>query len=787
MARLDKTIGNLFNGVSQQPAILRLDSQCEVEENCLVTLTDGCIKRPPTEFVALLDSVAGTNAFIHTINRDLAERYILVITTDTEEPIEIFTVDGVKCNVSYVSSAKTYCTASDPKTTFKATTVLDHTILVNTSVTCAMSGTPTTAQTPTGIVFVKQAIDRTTYQVFVDGTKRAEYKTDFTATDPVATVFDTMDIAEELYNNLVSSIGGTFNLTLVGSSIILTRKNSAAFTLKTLDGRGDLAIFGFYGEAQKFLDLPPKATNNFVMAITGMDSNAFTRYYVKFNEGLNTWEETVKPGIDNSFNATTMPHKIVRTAIVGGIPQFEVSAINWSTRTVGDTNSCPEPSFIGETIRDTFYFKDRLGFLSGENVILSKLGDYFNFWYDSAVQGLDTDLIDVSTSTNIVSTLINAIPYGKNCLLFSEQQQFNLGSGALVFAPKNTSIDPVTSFEYNTSCKPVAVGPNIYFTVKNGTYSAVREYYTSPDSLLNDASDITIQCPRYIPSDVFCIAASSAKDMLFLLASSEPNTLYVYKFYYANGEKKQSAWNKWIFADEILNAAVIGNYLYLVQRKSDEAATPAYQVFITKINLENVATDSLPFRVNLDKQCLLTGVYNSETNKTVWTLPYNDPDDTFEVVEPEEGNIILNTSKTSINTIEVRGNHSSAPYYVGKNYTSRHQLSELYIPESNGSVSLQGTLSISGISVYYYLTGYFKIKYTGYTGYNSEVTGEKVFGPKIGEAVLGKPNIKTGKMDVTFNSDARTCTIELINDTYLPSNFTAVSIVCNQTKETTTV
>ena len=50
MPLITEQISNLINGVSQQPPSLRLASQCETQENGLVTIAEGLKKRPPLEY-----------------------------------------------------------------------------------------------------------------------------------------------------------------------------------------------------------------------------------------------------------------------------------------------------------------------------------------------------------------------------------------------------------------------------------------------------------------------------------------------------------------------------------------------------------------------------------------------------------------------------------------------------------------------------------------------------------------------------------------------------------------
>ena len=79
MPLVSRTIPNLVQGVSQQPEVLRLSSQATTQLNGFSSVVEGLKKRPPTNNIAKLSSSTFGNAFLHTINRDVAERYIIVI------------------------------------------------------------------------------------------------------------------------------------------------------------------------------------------------------------------------------------------------------------------------------------------------------------------------------------------------------------------------------------------------------------------------------------------------------------------------------------------------------------------------------------------------------------------------------------------------------------------------------------------------------------------------------------------------------------------------------------
>lgn len=59
MPLINRTISNLFGGVSQQPAGIRLDNQCEEMINAYPSITDGLVKRPPSEFISALGGWGG--------------------------------------------------------------------------------------------------------------------------------------------------------------------------------------------------------------------------------------------------------------------------------------------------------------------------------------------------------------------------------------------------------------------------------------------------------------------------------------------------------------------------------------------------------------------------------------------------------------------------------------------------------------------------------------------------------------------------------------------------------
>ena len=80
MALVSSSIPNLINGISQQPAEIRLASQGERQVNGLSSVARGLEKRPGTEHQARISTTSITDSFIHSIRRDREEEYTMVLT-----------------------------------------------------------------------------------------------------------------------------------------------------------------------------------------------------------------------------------------------------------------------------------------------------------------------------------------------------------------------------------------------------------------------------------------------------------------------------------------------------------------------------------------------------------------------------------------------------------------------------------------------------------------------------------------------------------------------------------
>lgn len=660
MALINHAIPNLFNGVSQQSASIRQASQAELQENAFSSIVDGVHKRHPTQHVAKLYNGDIGQAYVHVINRDPTERYVVVIKNGS---IRVWDVYGVEKTVS-APNGYSYLTFDDPSADISAVTIADYTIIVNKLI----STTTTTSGSPLGII----------------------------------------------------------------------------------------------STVQTFSKLPATGTGGGVYKITGDASNSFGTYYVKWNGS--TYEESTYNGTVESPDPATMPYRLVRNAD----GTFTFSQITWKGRLVGDTNSAANPSFIGNEINDIVFFRNRLGFLSGENVIFSRASDFFAFYPESATQVLDSDPVDTAVSSTKVSILRSAIPFNKNLLMFSDQTQFILSANDML-TPKSVVVHPTTEFEYSSKAKPVASGNNVYFPVDKSGYTGIREYYVVNLQLTFDADDVTAHVPRYIPGNVHKMAASTNEDILFAITHDEPNALYVYKFYWSGEEKAQSSWSKWSLSSDakILSMDMMNTKLFLVVQRADG-------VYLECIDIQvGLKESDLPILVHLDRKTLVTGSYNSSTGYTTWTLPYPDAANCQLIMGgffTGKAGARVNTTVVNSTTLQAPGDFSGHTCYCGTPYVMRYRFSPQFAKDANKVSMAQAILKLRMMRLFYTKSGYFRVEVTpkNRDTYQYLFTG-KILG--VSSLILGEPQIESGVFKFPVMSDGRDTNIDLVNDSHLPSFF----------------
>jgi hypothetical protein len=786
MPLVSSSIPNIANGVSQQPDYLRLSSQGVEQINARSSVVDGLSKRAPTVHLAKLEGITG-NAYLHTINRDNTEQYSVIIEGGV---IKIYDFLGNQKVVNDTTDGS-YLVSSSPRSGFTSVTVADYTFVLNKDVVTTASTVLSPLRDPEALVWIKQGTYGGVYTVEIDGTEVASYQVPNGSVASHSPLVKTTQIANQIRNDLNSALSTTFDITQYGSTIWIRRKDGAAFTLGGTSPLGDRGMEIVKDKVQSFSNLPTRAVHGFQVEVAGNSGSTADNFYVEFDtsqtgtqDGI--WNEAAKGGETFRMEASTLPHALVREAD----GSFTFKVLTWEDRLSGDEKSAPFPSFIGRKISDLFFHRNRLGITADENVIFSKAGEYYTLFRATATAVLDDDPIDVGISHVKVSILKHAVPFNETLLMFSNQTQFQLGVTTLL-TPETVNINQTTEYECSLIAKPIGVGKFVYFAVKHGDYSGLREYYVDADTESEEAAEVTAHVPAYIKGTIYKIAASSNEDTLAVLTEEDQNTIYIYRYYFSNDDKLQASWSKWQFGadDKVLNCDFIESQLYIMIERADG-------IHLEVINLEGsiVETDwEMPILLDsklysndlplVERADIPSGSGGSSTEVT---LPYTvTAADNLQLVYAPNGASkkgTLLTDFTYDNTGEttkliVPENVVNQPFYLGKKYEMRYQFSTFLIKENDASGSQrslsQGRLQLRGASIQYAKTGYFRVEVTpSQRGtFSYPYTGIQV---GVLSNLLGDIQLSEGSFRFPITSKNDLVDMAVVNDSYLQCHLLSV-------------
>ena len=173
----------------------------------------------------------------------------------------------------------------------------------------------------------------------------------------------------------------------------------------------------------------------------------------------------------------------------------------------------------------------------------------------------------------------------------------------------------------------------------------------------------------------------------------------------------------------------------------------------------------------------ITETYNSGTNQTTITLPYQIKN-TMKVVgrsgaSNKAGQEIATVSQTVNGTdIVVSGDITAQNYFVGEQYEFLFQFSQQFIQvaDTQGSrISVkEGRLQIRNWNVSFNDTGFFT---TEVTPVGRDTSTTTYTGTITGSGLLGTINLEDGDYQFAVQSENDKLTVKIKNNSHLPSNF----------------
>lgn len=607
----------------------------------------------------------------------------------------------------------------------RALTIADFTFLANPDVAVERRGatrlkTPDDPTDTTGYVFVKtggydqEYIIRLVYDngtttevyattwdgdaargkcIFASGQDQTECQTNggtWQLGSEEITSSETTEVAAKLAEDL-DAVSGV-SATATGSVIEIVLTSKKLLRIETEDSQGDAAMIAVHRDVKRVQDLPTIMRDQWRIRIRGQGDEG-PGYWLMFvidgesrQFGEGRWVEATGWEIEDWIDPKTMPHQIVRKQdnsdgeFTGTANQiyFEVGLVNWGRRTVGNNDLNPFPTFVtleggDRFIRELFFFSGRLGFLSGESVVLSEVDRFFTFFRSTVIDVNDADAFSATASHTEVSILRQAIVIDERMLVSSDLTQFVVAGDPFVTS-QTIQVAPKLSREILRRARWVPSGRGAFaaFPVRADSdddfeHSGVLEFLpagTGGTEFLE--SNISDAVPAYIEGEIVHMAVQTNLGVLFVV--TDAGKLFVFQFFRSGGQDLQEAWHEWLsgtdtfaFADFARTEAV-----FLIRREEG--------VFLETMRVgENLVDEGLDFLVRLDRRvlesdCVLT--YDQTEDETTITLPYDiRTGSSMVAVDRDTGVAYTTKSQTDESpTMVVHGDVTSADLWVGESY-----------------------------------------------------------------------------------------------------------------------
>ena len=544
------------------------------------------------------------------------------------------------------------------------------------------------------------------YKITIEESSESIVQANLSLVRPQPTPFDTEttitaesilgDIRKEITGNDTNT-GNGFTVSQIGTGLHV--KRTSVFNASTPVGE---LLNVVAGKVNDVGDLPSQCKHGMVVEIVNSEAEE-DNHYVKFfgnndKDGEGTWEECAKPGRAIKFNNTTMPVILIRTADgnfrlteqKGGnytIASKSYPVPQWDNAIVGDDVTNPEPSFIGNPITQMLFFRNRLALLSDENIVMSRPGDFTNFFAKSAIQLIASDPIDIAASSEYPAILYDGIQVNTGLVLFSKNQQFMLTTDSDVFSPTTAKINALSTYNFNFTTNPISLGTTIGFLDNAGKHSRFFEMAQVQREGEPQVIEQSAVVSRLFENDLKLIS-NSRENSLILFSENDQSTLYGYKYFDQITERKLAAWFRWTLPGTIKYHCMQDDALFVVIENNSQRELLKFSI---KMDANTVALNDN--RVHLDYLMPVSALASSAYSGGKTTFPKPSGLNgvgqiaAYHIDDPANPALTIgNYQEVTVNgsNLEIPGDWTGQAFYIGYLYTMSITIPTLYYVTQSG-------------------------------------------------------------------------------------------------------
>lgn len=528
-----------------------------------------------------------------------------------------------------------------------------------------------------------------TYTIVVEEHESTQIKANIGLVRPEPTPFDadTAVTGDTIIGGIIAELPGSITSRVIGTGIYLS--SNSAFNVEVAEEDLMRVMQSSVNDVTK---LPNQCRHGYIVKISNSRMSDEDDYYVRFEgendkDGTGSWVECAKPGIVLGFNAATMPIIIQRTATT----TFTVSQFTYQDRTVGDDQTNPLPSFNGARINKVLFFRNRLAFLSGENVVLCRPGTVGlpDFFIETALTVSAADPIDISASSTFPSEIFDGIELNTGLVVFSTNQQFLLSSDDTVLNPDTAKLRSIATFNYNKDIPPISLGTTVGYIDNSNKFSRFNEMANVAREGEPNIVEVSKVVPTLLPKDIDLLTNSRENSMV-LYGKTGSNVVFGYRYFQVTEKRTQAAWFKWTFKNNLIYHFIIDDEYFFL-----DANYYLQSVKLVQDDTDpSITLDGTDFQLNIDNHTTISGgSFSAATNLTTfssvsWLSSVTNPFTNLVVVDTDANATRVGRygkpTTTGSTSFTLPGNWSGVTLKIGYIYEYSVKLPRIYPTSQQG-------------------------------------------------------------------------------------------------------
>ena len=535
------------------------------------------------------------------------------------------------------------------------------------------------------------------YTIRVEDHESTAVKANLKLIRPEPTPFDadTAVTADTILGGILSELPTGITGTIIGTGMYLS--SSSAFNIEVVE---DDLMRVMQSSVNDVTRLPNQCKHGYIVKVSNSRMSEEDDYYVRFDgennrDGSGSWSECAKPGIPKTL--TNMPLVIQRTALANQgtsseIATFTIKQFTYADRLIGDEQTNPLPSFVGKRINKVLFFRNRLAFLAGSNVVTARPGSIGepDFFAESALTVSASDPIDISSASTFPSELFDGIAINAGLVVFSTNQQFLLASDDTVLNPDTAKLRSISTFNYNKDIAPISLGTTLGYVDNSGKFSRFNEMANISREGQPTVVEVSKIVPTLLPKNIDLLTNSRENSIiLFAKSSSTDSLVYGYKYLNVGDKRQQAAWFKWKLNRPILYHFIIDDEYYYLDA----------DYYLQKIRLvqttedPSIVQDNVDFLLHVDNHTTVSGgSFSSATNTTTfssvgWLNTVTTPNHDLVVIDTNTNSARVGRyAKPTVNgtSFTLPGNWSSVTLTIGYIYPYEVQFPTFYPTKGQG-------------------------------------------------------------------------------------------------------